>query len=176
MTDALDTQLSNTLDQLFVHLKKWSDIWRLPALPQQVTIRFSNRLLYALGRCNSRTGAITLSGVLLQEENRSLLFETLCHEAAHAAAFRLNGRFIKPHGKEWKTLMQAAGYQPKVRVRMELVHGLPERWQSTQRRYEYLCPACGVSHFRRNKNPRLRCRKCYEAGKPGSLVIRKTGG
>jgi SprT protein len=38
--------------------------------------------------------------------NRFRFFITLIHEIAHLVAFQKYGRFIKPHGKEWKLTFQ----------------------------------------------------------------------
>jgi predicted SprT family Zn-dependent metalloprotease len=73
----------------------------------------------SLGRCALRTGDIRLNARLLDGPEAALL-EVACHEAAHAASYILHGPKARPHGREWKALMRAAGYQPIVRW--------PEHW------------------------------------------------
>ncbi|MEI7732971.1 MAG: SprT family zinc-dependent metalloprotease [Verrucomicrobiota bacterium] len=160
-------------EELRAHLVQWCQLWQVPELPPQVLILFSVRLNCALGRCRPVRCRITLSDVLLLEPNRRLLVETLCHEAAHLAAFQKFGARIKPHGVEWRSLMQAAGYEPKVTARREQVFGLDQRLASIRRRYEYHCPQCNLTHLRRSKNIRLRCRACFNAGRSGLLLIKR---
>ena len=95
-------------------LAAWSSLWRTPDLPDRVHIVFSNRLRSSLGRCSPRTGSIRLNPGLL-EADPAILREVVCHEAAHVAAWLLHGRRARPHGREWKDLMRAAGYEPRVR-------------------------------------------------------------
>ncbi|MEI7730351.1 MAG: SprT-like domain-containing protein [Verrucomicrobiota bacterium] len=157
---------------LMAHLEQWCHLWQVPDLPAQIHILFSPRLHCALGRCRPRQGRITLSDILLLEPNHKLLVETLCHEAAHLAAYQKFGARIKPHGPEWRHLMQVAGYAPNVTARREHVFGLEQRLAKIRRRYEYHCPQCNITHLRRSQNPRLRCRACFTAGRSGLLLIR----
>lgn len=61
---------------------------------------------------------------------------TVPHEVAHYVVDKLfAGKRTKPHGIEWRSLMQAFGLEPSVCHRYDL-SGLPVR---KQRRYAYLC-------------------------------------
>jgi SprT protein len=166
-------QRKELLDRLFQDLERWCQAWGLPQLPHQIEIKFSHRLRRAVGRCHTRKRRITLSGLLLLAENQALLTETLCHEVAHLAAYHLHGSRIKPHGREWKSLLKAAGFEPQATVRAEKVHGLEALLATRQQRYEYRCPVCQVAHVLRAKNSRFRCRACRQAGRPGHLHITK---
>jgi SprT protein len=95
-------------------IRDWSSLWRTPGLPDAIHITFSPRLRASLGRCSPRTGSIRLNPGLL-EADPAILREVVCHEAAHVAAWLLHGRRARPHGREWKDLMRAAGYEPRVR-------------------------------------------------------------
>jgi len=103
-------------------IRDWSSLWHTPDLPSQVHITFSPRLRASLGRCSPRTGSIRLNPGLL-EADPAILREVVCHEAAHVAAWLLHGRRARPHGREWKDLMRAAGYEPRARWPH---HALPE--------------------------------------------------
>jgi hypothetical protein len=95
-------------------IASWGKAWSVPDLAERTTVVFSGRMSRSLGRCALRTGDIRLNAALLDGPEAALL-EVACHEAAHAAAFVLHGAKARPHGREWKSLMRAAGYQPVVR-------------------------------------------------------------
>jgi hypothetical protein len=103
-------------------LSQWAAAWKLHGLEGRLHISFSTRMTRSLGRCHPERRAIRLAS-WLREAPAALFVEVLCHEAAHVAAFELHGRGCRPHGAEWKTLMRAAGFEPRVRVPVEL---LPE--------------------------------------------------
>jgi predicted SprT family Zn-dependent metalloprotease len=157
------------------HLASWGMLWRLPELGRQAEVKFSTRLNYALGIGDTRRYRITLNDVLLHERNRTLLICTLCHEAAHIAAFRLHGVFISQHGPEWQALMRAAGFDPQVSRPADEVFGLEERMALSRRRYQYDCPVCGFSGVRGSRNRWLRCGACQRAGREGLLAITRVG-
>ena len=91
------------------------------------------------------------------------LTETVPHEVAHHVADRLFGlRSIRPHGKEWKTIMRALGAEPRVTADFDLT-GVPVR---RQRRHSYAC-SCReyqLTTSRHNKvcryQARYHCRLC----------------
>jgi hypothetical protein len=122
-------------------ISHWSSLWRIPDLPGRVHITFSPRLRASLGRCSTRTGSIRLNPGLLRADPE-VLREVVCHEAAHVAAWLLHGRRARPHGREWKDLMRAAGYEPRARWPR---HALPEALRLRTR------PA---SHARPTRRPR----------------------
>ncbi len=68
----------------------------------------------SLGRCYPDRKLIRVARFVL-DESEDLFQEVLCHEAAHVAAYHLHGRTIRPHGREWKALIQMAGYPPSAR-------------------------------------------------------------
>jgi predicted SprT family Zn-dependent metalloprotease len=158
-------------DDLKQHLASWAARWRFAEFERQVRVKFSHRLNHALGRADVRRWSVTLNEVLLLEQNRDHLLTTLCHEAAHIAAFRRHGVFISQHGPEWQSLVRAAGFQPRASTRVEEVFGLAERLAAGQRRYEYHCAVCNTREIRRSKNQWLRCLPCQRAGRDGLLTI-----
>ena len=70
----------------------------------------------SLGRCYADRQLIRIARFVL-EESEDLFREVLCHEAAHVAANHLHGRSIRPHGRQWKALLQQAGYPPSARYK-----------------------------------------------------------
>lgn len=98
----------------------------------------------------------------------SLYFEhglrtTVPHEVAHYITDRLFGLAnVRPHGKEWRSVMQALGAEPRARTHLDL-SGIPLR---RQRRFTYRCD-CAVhqlSSCRHNRivnsTARYHCRDC----------------
>jgi len=89
---------------------------------------------------------------------------TIPHEVAHYACYQLHGkaRHIKPHGKEWKAIMNAFGVDASVTCQLD-ISDLPQKrlnrhiYQCACRRHEltsirhnriqrglaqYACPVC----------------------------------
>ncbi len=91
------------------------------------------------------------------------LANTVPHEVAHYLTDMLYGlRNIRPHGREWQTVMGMLGAEPVVTCRYDL-SGVPLR---RQRRFSYRC-ACGphaISTVRHNRvlsgSGRYVCRRC----------------
>lgn len=110
--------------QLHRELEKWCSLWGLYRLSREAKISFSDQLGLALGKCDIQRGQIFLNGVLLLPENEKLLFETLCHEAAHITAHLRYGPAIKEHGVEWQEYMEKAGFEPRPVIKQEEVFGL----------------------------------------------------
>lgn len=96
----------------------------------------------------------------------------LVHELAHAAAVELHGRRVRPHGKEWKALVEAA-------ERAGLTS--PGRGQTrrpatpTTARYTHTCPVCQFSKIAKRRVTTWRCPDCLANGLPGLLAIERRG-
>ena len=153
------------------HLARLSIRWACPALSSGVRVEFSGRLRTALGRCSPKGGVIRLSTALLAPGNRPLLSEALTHEAAHLAVHLLHGPNAKPHGIEWRQLMQSVGLEPRLRLRLPepvTQDALPRVPRS---QYEYRCPVCQSTYRSRRRDSRIRCRPCVEAGLGGLMTI-----
>jgi predicted SprT family Zn-dependent metalloprotease len=164
-------------------LERWGELWGVPDLPSRVTILPSARLRRSLGRCQPATGRISIRASLLDGDPR-LLEEVLCHEAAHVAARVLAGPEARPHGAEWRELVRAAGFEPRVRRAGDAggagnAGGAGDASPSTPRRasgrfaYEHRCPVCQSVRYANTRRPRWRCLECDDAGLEGSLVIRR---
>lgn len=151
-------------------LRRWSTLWKLPTLPDEIQVTCDKRLSRSLGRCHPDKGSIRLHpGVLDGPE--SLLLEVVCHEAAHVAVNRLHGRSVRPHGPEWAHLVRVAGFEPRVRMNPA---GLPASCKKALRPrtlYRHRCRVCGATRTARRPVRRWRCRACHEAGLDGRLEI-----
>ena len=91
---------------------------------------------------------------------------TVPHEVAHYITDRLYGLHnIRPHGAEWKAVMQALGAEPRATARYDL-EGIPVR---RQRRFSYRCD-CNTHQLSTARHNRMRrgqaayyCRVCRAA-------------
>lgn len=94
------------------------------------------------------------------------LTTTVPHEVAHYVSDVLYGiKNIRPHGKEWKSIMHFLGVAPQVTGNYDLT-GVPIK---KQRRFDYAC-ACmthQLSSTRHNKilkkNINYLCKKCGQS-------------
>lgn len=139
-------------------LAKWAGCWRTPGLAGLLSISFSNRLRKSAGRVRPKAGIVTLHAKLITAP-RSVVLEVLCHEAAHVAAYLLHGSRVKPHGSQWRALVQAAGYQPSTSLRSRWLPP-PAPAPSSSRRHHYRCPVCQADYFVRRRNSHLHCTPC----------------
>ena len=156
-------------DTLRSRVREWGDLWGVPGIADRVTVEFSRRFRSSLGQCRPTEGRIRLAAHL-EQGNEDLLEEVLCHELAHLAAHRLYGRRIRPHGREWKALVAAAGFEPRARFRPEEGR-FPPRPLKPRARWEHRCPVCHTAHLAGRPVRKWRCAKCCRAGLSGKLII-----
>lgn len=151
-------------------LRRWGVAWDLAGLEDRVRISFSARLRTTLGRCSPARGEIRVASFLLAGSG-DLLHEVLCHEAAHVAAQELYGGAIRPHGPEWKALMKAAGFAPRVRIPIGELGHLRRHVRPARGVWEHRCPVCQRRRLARRPVRRWRCAACTQAGLEGRLLI-----
>jgi predicted SprT family Zn-dependent metalloprotease len=149
--------------------RKWAELWGVPDLADSVTVEFSPRFRSSLGRCRPVEGRIRLAAHLANGR-RDLLEEVFCHELAHVAVHRLHGPKARPHGPEWKGLVSAAGFEPRVRFPPG-EGGFPPRPPRRRARYEHRCPVCQAMRMAGRPVRNWRCVECLRAGLSGKLVI-----
>lgn len=148
----------------------WSEAWSLAGLEHRINITFSSRFRTSLGRCVPRAGEIRLAAFLLTGPP-AVLREALCHEVAHAAVYELHGIGAKPHGSEWRALMETAGFVPRTRLPANLVPDVLLHRGNPKRLWEHRCPVCHASRMARRRVTRWRCAACRAAGLEGGLTI-----
>jgi len=148
-------------------MQRWSRLWGLPNLSQDVTVRFNGRLRTTIARLLSSVDIIEVGPrfIALQSKRR----EILCHELAHAAANRRGPAGQPPHGAEWVALVQSAGFDPTSRLRVP--HQSRPRRQSRPTRYEHRCLVCQFVRVARRSVHSWRCGECVRCGLPGKLTI-----
>ena len=153
------------------HVAGWLVLWGVPHLEQRLTISISTRLQTSLARCLLDRSEIRIAA-FVADAPRSLLREVLCHETAHAAVRELYGRWVKPHGGEWRELMHAAGFAPHVRLpnpRTVTITGHSRR----RVLWEHRCPVCQVHRLAGRPVYQWRCADCREAGLSGELIVQR---
>ncbi len=151
-------------------LASWGEAWGVADLPGRIEVRFSQRLRRTLGRCQPERGLVTLHFGLAGSD---LLPEVLCHEAAHYAVWLLYGRGPRPHGPEWRRLVERVGHPARRVIPAHEADFQIPRSTLRSRVYLHECPVCGVSRLARRPVPVWRCRACVESGRPGRMNIRR---
>jgi len=153
-------------------LERWAALWGVPMLADGVALRTSSRLRTSLGSYRVHRTELTLAAWLLSGPE-ALLDEVLCHEAAHAAVHALHGRRARPHGAEWRGLMQQAGFPPRLRVPWSAVPARRRIAAAERALWEHRCPVCQATRLARTRVTRWRCRSCREEGREGRLVVQQ---
>lgn len=149
-------------------LKHLSGLWSVPLTNARVEV--STRMRRGLGRCYPARGLIRLNWRLCQPGYAEQLRQTLIHEAAHLAAWRLGDRGA-PHGHFWQQLMRAAGQPIRATASGDFQWPQP---RNTSVRLE--CQDCGVVFHRRRSDRRWRCRACLQSGRQGRLRTSRLAG
>ncbi len=104
---------------------------------------------------------------LLLHNREQFLSQTLPHEVAHLVARRIFGTNIRPHGHEWKQVMEFFGADP-VRCHNYELRDSPTR---KIRRFTYSCGCrqhqlTTIRHNRVLKGQTYLCRQCGESLRP----------
>lgn len=117
------------------------------------------------GRAKAAKNRISLNAVLLAENEAHFIEQTVGHEVAHLVAGCVFGPRIRPHGREWQSVMCLFDL-PAHRCHTYDVRNAQVR---SQRQYSYRC-GCGfvkLSAVRHNRMVRgqaeYQCKKCGKA-------------
>ena len=110
-----------------------------------------------------RTGNPTFryNRLLLEQNRETFLSQTLPHEVAHLVAYVLHGRSIRPHGKEWKTVMEFFGADAVRCHNFSLENNSIKKLS----RFTYACNCrrhqlTSIRHNRILKGQSYLCRRC----------------
>ena len=141
--------------------------WRVPSLVD-TTVEWSHRLTRSLGLAFPERMLIRLDVRLRDPRYASTLQEVLCHELAHLAVYALYGRDAAMHGLEWRRLVEAAGYEPRIGIHIPELVSI----DSSSVRYEHFCPRCHAKRFAKRRQTTWRCVACRRRGLEGLLIIR----
>ncbi len=140
-------------------LDAWGAMWEIPQLADRVRIRWSSRMRTSPGRCRPTTGEITLNQRLLLQHPEQVI-PTLCHEAAHVAAYLRCGPAARGHGPEWQFLMELAGFPPRGRCPIDPGAAAPPRGPRTPVRFIHRCLGCGFAARAQREEPSMDCPTC----------------
>jgi predicted SprT family Zn-dependent metalloprotease len=161
-----------TVRRLKKTLDRCARLWELPrAFSSKLSVVYSPRLSRSLGRCDASTRQIRLHQAL-QSASEAVFVEVLVHELAHLAVLEKHGSGCRPHGKEWAFLMRAAGYEPRVQLKLADLPDLGAKKSKPQKViYVHRCLICHSERKARRPVPRWRCADCVAAGLDGQLEI-----
>ena len=161
----------NPLEAWRPRIGEWCLLWGVPGLEGRLTMQVSTRMVRSLGRCAPSKLEVRVAEFVV-DEPRELLEEVLCHETAHAAAFELHGPRVRPHGKEWRELMERAGFPARLHI------PLPDSMARSVGRkvgalWEHQCRECGATRMAGRPVRRWHCSACHRAGLSGEIEIRR---
>src|SRR4051794_19796784 len=92
-------------------IARFAKQWNLPASLARTSVRIDPRLKRHIAVCSLGRHEIKLSASLCRRPN--LLTEVLAHELAHLVVFQRHGCSARPHGAEWRHLLEAVGIKPR---------------------------------------------------------------
>lgn len=148
--------------------------WGIPSNALATGLRLNARLTRSIARYRGADRVIELGPGYFRLRGRRR--EVLCHELAHAAVGFLYDKRVQPHGSEWRTLVELAGFRSATHLTPSNATNLRKRSGPKARKvYEHRCPVCQMT--RRAKRPvgRWRCAACVATGLPGILEVKRVG-
>jgi SprT protein len=146
----------------FACLRRAERLFRLAHQPIPVLFDLHGRAA-GMYRVRRRQAVIRYNPYVFARYFEHGLQTTVPHEVAHYITDRLHGlAHVRPHGKEWRGVMQALGAEPHATTCFDL-SGMPFR---RQRRVAYRCDCSAhqLSTCRHNRvargTARYYCRSC----------------
>ncbi len=100
---------------------------------------------------------------LLQTNGESFISRTVPHEVAHLVAYQVHGSAIRPHGREWKAVMQLFKADASRCHDYDMSNVVTRQY----RRFEYHCQCqahflTSIRHNRVLSGQDYLCRKCHQ--------------
>jgi SprT protein len=157
-----DQQQQQVCRETLACLQRAERLFRLGHKPIPVLFDLTGRAA-GMYRVERRRAVIRYNPYIFARHFEHGLQTTVPHEVAHYITDRLYGlAHVRPHGREWRAVMQALGVEARATSTIDL-EGLPLR---RQRRFTYRC-ACTthrLSACRHNRvtagHARYHCRAC----------------
>jgi predicted SprT family Zn-dependent metalloprotease len=150
-------------------LRHWAGLWGVPELVDRMKFRHNACLRTTIARWVIASNTLELSARFFELPDAH--WEILCHELAHAAAVRLGGQSVRPHGRLWGDLVRQAGFVPRPRHVTLQGRGASVPHVRRSGIYEHRCPICHAVRVGKRRVNQWRCAECVGAGLPGHLVI-----
>ncbi|PID47259.1 MAG: hypothetical protein CR967_04990 [Proteobacteria bacterium] len=156
--------LEKTQEKLGVLLKKVCNLFDLDL---KITLTFDLKGTCTIGQCRKIKNGylIRLHKPLLEKYKQTYLNDVLTHELAHAIQMELYKTKTKPHGKEWKAIMEKlenSPYNPQKRPKYEI----PKKNLFPKKYFPYTCKCntphklSQTRHNRAKKGTKYICKKC----------------
>jgi hypothetical protein len=95
--------------------------WQCPDLSCRVRIVYNPRMRTSIGQAHLHQGRVELNPLLLTEHPEEFI-DTLVHELAHLVVFWRYGSGVRPHGREFLTLMRAVNLSGKATHELDVEH------------------------------------------------------
>lgn len=125
----------------------------------------------AAGQANFRRNLIRFNRALAERYPDEFVAQTVPHELAHLVAFHKFGPRIRPHGREWREVMELFGAEPRRTHQFEVS---PSR---RLKRFAYRCHCPGadyqltsIRHNRIQRGQRYICKQCLRPLEPKPSV------
>lgn len=150
-------------DLLYKARKKLGMDFPLPGIRFDLAGKAAGQYRCEPGVLGGRNHLLRFNPYLLYRHFSDGLETTVPHEVAHyVVAFRVGTRRVKPHGREWRQMMELFGATPEVTHRYDMA-GVPVR---RQRKWLYEC-ACRRHELSTTRHRRVvggtttyRCTRC----------------
>jgi predicted SprT family Zn-dependent metalloprotease len=160
----------HSANRLAAQAAKWSRQWGVPSLARDVAIDLNPRLRTAVARYRKEGEFVELGPRFLALRTRKA--EVLAHELAHVAVTRLFGKTARPHGDEWRSLVRAVGFVPRIHLIPAGRKNTPFRKQRVAvDHYEHRCPVCQMVRIARRPVRQWQCSRCVDVGLSGTLTV-----
>lgn len=151
--------------------RKWlltaGQIWNreFADIPIHFDLRGKTSGMYVLrGHILKREQWIRYNPTIFAKHFEESCASTIPHEVAHYVCYEMHGRKPKPHGKEWRAIMQAFGVPAEATCKLDL-SDIPHK---RLKRFDYACNCSEhqLSSIRHNRiqrgQSRYICPKCRQ--------------
>lgn len=113
------------------------------------------------GRAYYYEHMINLNSILLSENGQKFIDRTVAHEVAHLIAYRVYGNRIRPHGREWASVMHTFGLEASR------CHNYDVTRTRRGKSYAYKCDCrvyqlSSIRHKRALDGTRYSCKSCHK--------------
>ncbi len=148
-------------------LRLASQLWQQPFddIPVYFDLRGKTSGMYVVrGGAFGKDQRIRFNPSIFARHYEESCASTIPHEVAHHICYELHGRRVKPHGKEWRAIMQAFEVPAEATCKLDL-SDIP---QKRLRRFDYVCGCrehelTSIRHNRIQRgHSRYTCPKCQQ--------------